>query len=263
MNAPAEDLEFLKRSAEVIAWIESLDRSINTKKVYYIAVVSTLKGRPDYAVVFSDYKAKQDAYNRAVSERYETQELSERERDNFLSWPEVLEVREKVRQAAHDLMTFQDYIMLCLYTYISPVRLDFANMAIVEDGNPPGLGNYLLVKSDSMTFVLREYKTSKKYGTQQISVPKQFADILRNWLLLNPSGWLLNSSGEPMDEAQLSQRIIGVFKKFASKSVGVSMLRHSFVSWVRRDEPTFLEQQALASAMCHSVGMSVLYRKLA
>lgn len=263
LNAPDGDLTFLKDSSRVIAWIEGLERSINTRKVYYIAIVSHLKGDPGYAVVFADYKTKMDAYNRAVSEQMAKQELTPRETVKFLTWPEILEVRERVRLAASDLASYQDYVVLCLYTMVAPVRCDYAPMAVVDKEPTTTKGNFLLVLPSSMTIVLNEFKTAHRYGQQRFPVPTDLEMVLRNWLDLNPSGWLLlDSDGYPMTDSGLSTRIISIFKKHAQKSLGINILRHSYVSWLRRDEPTFADQQAVAAAMCHSVGMNILYRRL-
>lgn len=262
LGVPDGDMTFLKDSARVIAWVEGLERSLNTRKVYYIAIVSHLKGIPEYAVVYDDYKAKMDQYNRAVSDQMAKQELTPRESDKFLTWPEVLDVRERVRLAATDLFSHQDYVILCLYTMVAPVRCDYAPMAVVGEETSKK-GNQLLVLPSGMTIVLNEFKTAHKYGQQRIPVPADLEAVLRDWLDLNPSGWLLcDSDGNPMTDAALSTRIISIFKKHAQKAVGVNILRHSYVSWVRRNEPTFMAQQALAAAMCHSVSMSVLYRRL-
>lgn len=262
LKAPDNDFFFLKDSAPVIQWIESLDRAVNTRKVYYIAIVSYLKGAPEFADVYPDYKAKMDSYNAAVSAQMEAQQLSPAEQEKFLEWPEIIKARERIREAAYDLMTYQDYVLVCLYTLIPPARADYAPMRVLTEDSDQS-GNYLLVLPAGLTFVMNEYKTAHKYGQQRVAVPPDLEAILRDWLELNPSGWLLcNSDGKPLSEAGLCQHIISVFKTHTGKAVGINILRHSYVSWVRRNETPFLEQKKLAAGMYHSVGMSQLYRRL-
>ena len=73
---------------------------------------------------------------------------------------------------------------------------------------------------------------------------------------------LLGANGLPMQAWDLGQTIIRIFEKHANKSVGVNILRHSYVSWERRHELSFKESAELARQMGHSQTMSVLYRKI-
>lgn len=260
----ATSIDFALDYAKVIEWIENLDRSVNTRKLYYITLVSTLKSlnRLEFAAALHAYKKKQDEYNKTVQEFYEKQEMSSTEAEKFLDWPAVLKVRETVRLAASDLYSYQQYVILCLYTMIPPLRLDFANMPVIES-EEPATGNFLLARGNSYTIVLREFKTAARFGEQRIVAPPELSLVLHNWLELNQSGWLLfNADGGPMSETSLSQQVIGLFKKYTGKSTGVSTLRHSYVSFIKRDEKPLLQQKQLANSMLHSQGMSVLYRKI-
>ena len=262
-KTPPNDFDFLQNSKEVIEHIEGLEKSVNSKKIYYIAIVSHLKGVKEFEAVYPAYKAKMDGYNAAVAKQMAEQQLSPAEQEKFISWPEVVAAREKIRTAAHDLMTYQDYVLVCLYTLIPPARVDYSPMHVVSEEPTGTTGNYLLVLPDGLTFIMNEYKTAHRYGQARVAVPKALEEVLREWLLLNPSGWLLcNSEGEPLTDIALSRRVIQIFQRHVGKPVGVCMLRHSFVSWVRKDEMPFREQAEIARSMGHSVGMSQMYRRL-
>ena len=263
VGAPEGDLHFLKDTNAIVNHVEGLEKSVNTRKVYYIAIVSRLKGDPEFSDVFPIYKKKQDEYNRAVGAAMERQELSPAEADKFLPWPDVLKAREAIRLAAYDLATYQDYVICCLYTYLPPARLDYSPMRVTTEDISGATDNYLLVLPSGLTLVLNAYKTAHKYGQQRTAVPPALEAVLRDWLALNPSGWLLcGADGQPLSEASLSQRITGMFKKHTGKAVGVCMLRHSFVSWFRRREAPLLKMAEIARQMGHSVGMNALYRRL-
>ena len=73
---------------------------------------------------------------------------------------------------------------------------------------------------------------------------------------------LIGANGLPMQPWELGQTIIKTFEKHSGKSVGVNILRHSYDSWLRRNELTYKQSQTLANQMMHSQSMSHLYRRL-
>ena len=260
----ASDIEFLKNHSAVNKYIEDMPKAFNTKKMYWIALVSTLKqlNRMDFADAFAAYKAKMDAANKKVAEEMEQQEMTEREKAIYVEWPGILEAREKARQSASCLATWQDYVILCLYTMMPPLRLDWSPVAVVKTETECS-GNCIMIEKKSITFILREYKTARKYGEQKLILPKDLEKVVREWLTLNPSGWLLvDNVGQPLSEKALQKRITDIMTRHTGKAAGVNIIRHSFVSHQRRGEKPLAEQKKLASGMLHSVAMSQLYRRI-
>ena len=259
-------LEFLKRHDAVIAWIDGLDRSLNTKKLYYITLVSKLKdlNSPAFSDAFKAYKAKQDAYNRKAQDILENQVMDDRERALWIDWPDVIALRERMYPTIDSLQAFQDYVILCLYTYLPPMRADFTPMVLVRDmADVPEGANALVIEPRRMTFVFQEYKTASRYGRKEIKVPKPLEVVLRTWTEMMPTECLLsNLDGSPMDPRQLSAAVIRIFERHTGRKTGINILRHSFISHLRRGETPFREQKRIADLMGHSVGMGVLYRRV-
>ena len=257
-----EGLAFLYHD-HVVRHIEGLDRSLNTKKIIYISIVSRLQADPATPPhVLEVYKTKMNEYNLAQKRIYERQELSATEQEKWLPWPEVLKAVETHRCGVADLMGFQDHLILSLYTLQAPVRLDYGDMRVVATEPEKPSGNYLVLGTEE--FLFTEYKTAAKYGAVRIKVAAPLLEIIREWrnLLPDQEFLLMGPKGGPIGEIALGRRIIDLFRALTGKAIGVAMLRHSFVSHSRKGEAPLCTQTALASSMLHSNSMSQLYRRL-
>jgi integrase len=258
-----DGLEFLQDSKRVIDWISSSKYATNSRKVFYIAIVSTLKKSDLYPEAWLEYKARMDELNRSVAVASEEQTLTEKESEKFVEWPLVLKTLEDIQADVSDLASFQDYLIVSLYTLMPPVRLDYAEMKVAKAEPEKPDCNYLIMNQKPY-FLLTQYKTAKKYGATRLPIPKNLLTIINEWLEMNDSEDFLISpnSNKPMPPWELGQTIIRVFKKHLDKDVGVNVLRHSHATWLRRNEMSLKDSKELAKAMQHSVGMSQLYRRI-
>jgi integrase len=271
-GTPEDNFDFLADHGAISSWIEGQDYKPNSKKTFYISLVSKLKSMclvDDARMLEASgvYKSKMDELNAKIQKKTEDQELTEAEKLKYMEWPDILATLEKIRLAVHDPETFQDYLIICLYTLMPPVRLDFAEMQIVEQ-EPTEHGSNYLVWSKALGgslpyFLFTDYKTYKVYGAQRVPLPPALYDVVKEWITLaDPEYLLTGSNGLPMKEWELGQTIISVFEKHAGKKVGANILRHSYISWMRKGELEFKKSQELAQQMGHSQTMSALYRKI-
>jgi integrase len=259
-------LDFLSDHARVIAWIDSHPKyKPNSKKVMYIAVVSTLKTSALYPEAVAEYKKKIDALNRQVAEASEEQALTPEEAEKFVEWPLVLKTVEDIGAAVSDLASYQEYLIVSLYTELPPLRLDYAEMKVLPAEPNTLEGNYLIFGGATKKpyILLTQYKTARRYGEQRIALPKKLVAIVKEWRKMQDTEYLLVSpaSNNAMPAWELGQTITRVFEKHLGKSVGVSVLRHSYITWMRRDDLAPKKSNQLAKDMLHSVGMSQLYRR--
>jgi len=271
-GTPETNFDFLANHDAICSWIDGSDYKPNSKKTYYISLVSKLKSLcllDDPAMLEASriYRSKMDDLNKKIQDTTQNQELSETEKAKYMEWPQILETLEKIRLAVDDLETFQDYLIICLYTLTPPMRLDYAEMKIVSE-EPAEHGANYLVWSDALGgplpyFLFTDYKTYKTYGAQRTTIPLPLLHVIQEWrTLADPEYLLMGANGLPIQPWDLGQTIIRIFEKHANKSVGVSILRHSYISWVRKAELSFKASQDLAQQMGHSQMMSVLYRKI-
>ena len=259
-------MNFLKNTKDVIAYIEGLSKSYASKKLYYAVLVSTLRDMKSKTKLLREaedtYRAKMMEYNSKLAEQAQEQIMSPREEKIWLNWEEILEAYKRLEAAnLNSKNIYRDYVILSLYILLPPTRADWSPVRIVCPEDLAPSGNQMVV-ADKITFVLSEYKTSKTHGVQRIELPTGLEAIIRHWLTLETSGWLFSNGDAPATESWLSHRVRAIFKRLTGKAVGINILRHSYISWVRQGEIPIIQQQAMAKAMCHSVSQSVLYRRL-
>ncbi len=73
------------------------------------------------------------------------------------------------------------------------------------------------------------YKTSKFYGEQRIKIDKVLKSILKKWIAINPTEYLLfDSLSKKLSPVKLNQRLNKMFG--SEKGCSVNGLRHSFLS---------------------------------
>jgi hypothetical protein len=161
-------------------------------------------------------------------------------------------------------MTPTQRLLMALYTYIAPVRLDFTPMKIVsrkpkvlEDGF-----NYY-VRSKAPYFLFHAYKTAARYGDKVIKVPKKLKDEIDKAVPETNTYLLQDAEGKPWQEARLSQNVTRIFKQFHSMNTGVAMFRHSYATKFHAGQLPLAEIKKTASAMLHGPLQSMSYRFIA
>jgi hypothetical protein len=266
--------EYLLDYKTTIKTIEDSTYSENTKKVIYTAIKSTIRDKNDerFNAIQKFYNARMNDYANKSREKEESQTLSEKEVEKYVDWNTILDVRKKLHENLNKIdidndhyefaNAYQDYLIVCLYTMIEPVRLDFAPMTIVKEKPRKPTGNYLVWNSKPY-FLFSEYKTSHAHGVVRRNIPNDLKQVLDSWMCLNPTDSLLiDRYGCNMKEMTLCQKIIRIFERMIQKRVGVSQIRHSYVTYMRDGEMPLKQQQEMAKNMMHSPNMSIKYRKI-
>ena len=137
---------------------------------------------------------------------------------------QVNAIYKKKHLTIPDLQYIQNYIIIALTSgiFVKPRRiLDWTAMKIKDFDVE--VDNYI----DNLNFVFNTYKTSKTYKQQIVEMPKELQTILKKWIKVNPTNWLLfGSTLEPLTSPQVTARLNKVFGKNAS----VNILRHSFLT---------------------------------
>ena len=279
-----KNLDFLKDTDEIKEFMNGL--KLSTQKNYLASIIVSLdamntKGK--YDDLIAEYrKILDDTHNKYV-EDYENGEKSESQKKNWASMKELKKVmamylrdikerellgKEELNKKQMALMQKWVIANLFLNEENPPTRLDYSPMEIISKSEYDKLdeeerkeNNYLVILSRNKKFFsFNEYKTSGKYGENQVPVGKKLNSVLNIWLKYNKSdSLLLNSQGKPLSANGLGKEIKKVFEP-TGKNISVNMLRHIFISEKYPKEK--LDEKATdAKKMGHSVDMQEKYSK--
>ena len=133
---------------------------------------------------------------------------------------------------------------------IPPRRsMDYGDLKI-RNYNPK-VDNYY--KNSKLYFNV--YKTSSTYGLQTIDVPKPLSTLLKKWVKLNHTDYMLYSTNKnKLSSPQVSRILNNAF----GKAISTNMLRHIYLSNVYKNVPALTQMENLASQMGHSVSTAMV-----
>ena len=204
------------------------DKPANKRKVIYSALLALTNNQLYRDKMLSDI----NTYNAEI----ETQTKSETQQQNWAEEQTIQSVFSKLSDEAKkiykkkdksmgDLQNLQNYIIVALLggVYIPPRRsMDYVEFKI-RNVNPE-TDNYF----DKNKFVFNKYKTAKVYGRQEVEVPIQIRNILKKWIAINPTEYLLfDTNMNKLTNVSLNQRLNKIFN---GKKIGVNALRHSYLT---------------------------------
>jgi hypothetical protein len=215
----------------------------------------------DYRDVMIDDAKK---YNLEQKEQKATSE----QKENWISQDEIKNIYNKYESQAKKLLKeknlnmgmlqqIQNWIIICLTSgiFIDPRRsTDWTEMKI---SNYTSNDNFYNKKE----FVFNKYKTAKIYKTQKIDVPDELRKILKKWISINPTNYLLfDTNSNPLSPVKLTQRNNNIY----GNKVSVNMLRHSYITekYVDNKIPNLKNMLETSNNMGHSLNQHLEYIKL-
>ena len=218
------DLGNFKKREPIIEKLKTMP--LNRCKTTLSALV-VLTGDNKYREMMLD---KINSYNKEQSKQVK----NEKQEENGVSKDEILEEFREMKEIVSslykkkklnidDLQTIQQYIILALGggMFIPPRRAEYTKTKINKIDKDKD--NYI----QGNKLVFNTYKTSKFYGKQEITMPPALRNIIKKWISVNPTDYLLfDNKYNALTNVNLNQRINKIF----GKKVGVNGLRHSYMS---------------------------------
>lgn len=256
--------EVLTTPYKSINTINETFQELQTRKSFFSAVCAMMRHQQ-----FDDYKYK-DAWcnqskkvNDALRERYEDGKATSRQEETYVPWSQIVAAYDVQRR--DPMFPTKEQLLLAMYVLEPPKRLDYGNVKIVDTFDDASGGNTLVlpVHSDALAvLVLREYKTSKKYGTQTFTLNKELTQVIRMSLSKQPRSHLFmnNTNKLPMTDQAYAKFVSRALTKMIGPGVTVNTLRHSIIKHVYGNpKTTHKERVELSRRMCHSIGMQSAY----
>lgn len=248
-------------SKSVIEYIKersSPTKSVGTIQNFMKAVIYHLR-TTDKPEACKPYIEAMSGNKPAVDAIKVSQTLPEARLENMLSFPEVLALAPNAKK----LLKPEDHLLYCLYTMMPPVRADFAEMVVKKtEKNLPETGNYLIAPANTKNykFILNHYKTAKTLGKAVLDVPEPLAKVIKAFLI-DRDGYIVYDTPllKLKSPIALSQRVFLLMKKLSGKVMGISLLRHSYITEFLKTKRTIVERNALAAKMLHSASQQEQY----
>ena len=244
------DIKKFNKFKRIEKYIEKHYNNNHTKRNLYINVVILLSAFKSRKSLIQRYYFKWKDLNSSITESYNNNEKSESDKQNEIKWGDVLHVKELLKNIYNEKKTednIQNYLILCLYTEIPPLRLVYASV----DYNDIGDNNYIDIEKKKL--ILRQYKTKSKYGIKEYELSDNIIDLI-NEKQKYGFEYLLVNNKQKMSNIYLNRKLNRVFKQHLdrNKNVGVNILRKAFIEHHFGYDPN---KKKIAAMMNHSPGM--------
>jgi len=255
------DLDNFEKSSKILKHLEDVEPN-KRKTILSALVVICQDPKPYRTLMLTDIKD----YNKEVA----TQEKTEEQKDNWLEQDQIQSIFETLKKEAdylykkgnltnNDLQKIQNFIIVSLFHLIPPRRAkDFCDFKIRGDIDKEKQ-NWFDEKNSELNFA--SYKTAKFYGIQKVKIDKVLKAILKKWIAVNPTEWLLfDTNGQKLTPVKLNQRLNKIFG--SEKGASVNSIRHSYLSNKYQDSIKMKEDMAEdMKAMGSSLSQSDVYIK--
>lgn len=232
----------------------------NSRKSYLSSICSIVKHLDGYDECYKEYSlSMMDIVYKL--DRNVSQSLSDRQKKNYIAWADVMQVRDELMKLKNNTKwDYENYLIVCFNTYMPPMRRDMPSLKIIRgDDVPVDDLNYLQIKKNEINVIMRDYKTSKKYGEMKLKVPDDLENIIRGYLKQYESQYLLmNSRGQRMSKGVYSARIRKIFNQYTGRNVGQNGLRSAYLSHLYGGLLPLVELNEIHRVMMNSMKVALV-----
>ena len=200
-----------------------------------------------------------------VNNQYKEQKRNEKETNGWISIDEIKTIYNDLLEKVQNIFNqkamlnynviVEFFLLMCLggVSGIAPRRsLDYGLMMI--KGYDVKTCNYY----KNGKFYFNQYKTKEVYGTQSIDIPKDLITLIKKWIKINPTNYLLFSSNKnPLSSSQITRML----NKILGKKCSTDLLRHIYLTDKYSNLPSLMDMEKTAKDMSHSLNTALQYIK--
>jgi integrase len=236
--------------------------SIHAKDSYVSAIGAIFRHTPGMIqkehILYQKWIDLHKEVREPISQKYKTNKPTERQEKAYISFEELIKIRNKLKQGSYVRL------IISLYTMIPPVRSDYHKVKIYKDVKqiPDDNSNYLVLNKKPY-IGLRKYKTSKTYKTIQIDIPNELQKEIEASLKMYPREYLfVQKNGTSFDKPNTFNKWANrLLKTNINENFSLTTFRHIYIT--RRDlkleEKSGIERDEVARIMGHSIATQQNY----
>jgi len=205
-----------------------------TRSTYLNHVAALVRHIPELQDVTQFYTAAKNAANSDMDDQRVKQELKPAWKDKIIPWLDLVEINK----VANFKTTF-DEAVYGIFTLVPPRRSgSFYDLQIRPLEYESKTKNYITVDDEGVPkeIVLNRYKTSKQYGEFRIKIPVPLRKKIQWHIAGGDIGdYVFNNqiTKDPYKNQEVfSTAVVNVFKKYTDKSIGSTLLRISYASYI-------------------------------
>lgn len=255
--------KMLKSADASLRKLESHYPKNSTLKQTLTVIVSLISANPDWRDKNPRPSSKWvSAHGEASRTMAEERKYTKYEvvKKKFVCLEDIVKMKKRLKKTANtnDLTDSMTYVLLVMCTDIPPKRADYNDLKMVSV--EPFKGNYIFMHADNkMELVMHEYKTQRDVAYREI-LPKQVSRDIAASLDAFPRRYLFSGNdGGCMTPSAYSQWVIRRFKALFGKGVGLSSLRHIYITDLYQRDASKAEKEEVKKSMQHSVAMQKTY----
>ena len=233
-----DNLKFLSNVKKVREKLD--DKHYTTQRNYFNSIIVYLMSKGVDDKIINEYNEIRDELNSKYLEDQQSGVISDKQKNNFISLDELNTMISKIKSdldlpklKKKSTLTSKEYKLLQVYVILEilvriPMRNDLSNLIKISKKDYNKLSeqeksknNYLVIEKTSLSFVMNDYKTSKKYKEKIIPVSKELEKIIRMYIRKNGDSENLF----PLSRNAMSQLLIKTSKHYLDKSISTTMIR--------------------------------------
>jgi hypothetical protein len=281
-----DDLDFLKKSDEIVKTIEKGYPNLNTRKTYFATVFSVIKDNPDFTEqVKKTYHNKMLELRATITDKIGENKMSEKQEKNWVEYSELQKVPDKIEEQLKKFKEgtddhfdlYQKWLIIYLNTNLPPMRLDLPTIKIFSEPSEFSKENYIIIKSKKeVELYMNDFKNVKTFGKAKMTYPdivskeiNKYLEYLKKYNYSCVDGDYLFFS--PKTKKAYTQNYFGkflptIFQKYIGKPITINDIRHIYETTVITSpdyaKKTLKEKEQIHKKLLHNFKTAQEYVKL-